>query len=67
MLMNGGEKRLIELEDGWDILSGGIEKLKSLLDDELDGKFGCDEWMRLYTYDISLVLLFHVFLCISLF
>lgn len=49
-MMNGGEKRLIELEDGWEILSGGIEKLKSLLDDKLDGKFGCDEWMQLYTY-----------------
>ena len=48
--MGSTEKKIIELEEGWEILSSGIDKLKRLLDDKLDGKFTGDEWMRLYTY-----------------
>ena len=48
--MGSAEKKVIELEEGWEILSSGIDKLKRLLDDKLDGKFTGDEWMRLYTY-----------------
>ena len=48
------DKRVIEIDEGWGIISKGIDKLKSLLDDKLEGKFSGDEWMRLYTtvYDM---------------
>ena len=61
--MGSMEKKIIELEDGWKILSTGISKLKRLLDDKLDGKFTGDEWMRLYTYVTPTHVHTHTYIC----
>ena len=43
------EKPIIHLEEGWDDLGKGIEKLKSFLEGETDSAFTAEEYMHLYT------------------
>ena len=41
-------KRAIDLEVGWGLMAGGIEKIKDILASK-GGAFTVGEWMGLYT------------------
>jgi cullin 1 len=44
-----GERKTIELEQGWEYMQKGITKLKGILDGSLE-QFNSEEYMMLYTY-----------------
>ncbi|KAH7292948.1 hypothetical protein KP509_28G004800 [Ceratopteris richardii] len=47
--MTMSERKVIELEQGWDIMKRGISKLISLLEGVSDQQFNSQEYMELYT------------------
>ncbi|GJS89416.1 cullin-1 isoform X1 [Tanacetum coccineum] len=43
------KRKIIELDEGWDTIQTGINKLKKILDDHEEPQFKSDDYMRLYT------------------
>nr|GEU89074.1 cullin-1 isoform X1 [Tanacetum cinerariifolium] len=43
------KRKIIELDEGWDTMQTGINKLKKILDDHEEPQFKSDDYMRLYT------------------
>ena len=44
------ERKIIELETGWEFLQKGIMKLKNILEGILEQHFSSEEYIILYTY-----------------
>lgn len=44
------DRKIIELEEGWERMQLGINKLKGILEGSTEQKFVSDEYINLYTY-----------------
>lgn len=53
MTMN--QRKIIELEEGWDFMQNGITKLKRILEVLPEPQFSSEEYMMLYTYPLSAI------------
>lgn len=58
------ERKIIELDQGWDYMQKGITKLKRILEGLPEAQFNSEEYMMLYTYPLLrlLHLLFKILL-----
>lgn len=65
------ERKIIELDQGWDYMQKGITKLKRILEGLPEAQFNSEEYMMLYTYPLLrlLHLLFKivVYVCLASF
>ncbi|KAK3248376.1 Cullin-1 [Cymbomonas tetramitiformis] len=43
------DRKIIDLESGWDFMKKGISKLKDLLEGQTEAQFNAEEYMMLYT------------------
>lgn len=43
------DRKVIELEAGWTLMSSGISKVKNLLEGVPEKQFNAAEWIELYT------------------
>lgn len=48
------DRRIIELDAGWEYMEKGIMKLKRILEGLQEPPFNSDEYMTLYTYPFSI-------------
>lgn len=55
MTMN--QKNTIDLDQGWEFMQKGITKLKNILEGKPEPQFSSEDYMMLYTYAASFVLL----------
>lgn len=46
------ERKIIELDQGWDCMQKGITKLKRILEGLPEAQFNSEEYMMLYTYPL---------------
>lgn len=46
------ERRIINLDDGWEDMQRGIKKLKRILEGLPESPFNSEEYMMLYTYPL---------------
>jgi cullin 1 len=46
------ERKIIELDQGWDYMQKGITKLKRILEGLPEAQFNSEEYMMLYTYPL---------------
>jgi len=44
-----GDRKIINLEDGWSFMQNGIEKLRKILEDDAQEPFTPEEYINLYT------------------
>jgi hypothetical protein len=50
-----GDRKIIELEQGWEGMKVGISKLKDILEGSTEQKFVSEEYINLYTYTPALL------------
>lgn len=48
--MTMGERKTIDLEQGWEFMQKGITKLKNILEGLPEPQFSSEDYMMLYTY-----------------